>query len=65
MLAQRALELFKKQQNTDMVFEIILVRGEFFVHSVLFSVLFHIVHIGVHYELAVKSLFVICELAVG
>lgn len=62
MLAQRALELFKKQQNTDMVFEIILVRGEFFAHSVLFSVLFHIVHIGVHY---VKSLFVICELAVG
>lgn len=53
MLAQRALELFKKQQNTDMVFEIILVRGEFFAHSVLFSVLFHIVHIGVHYELAV------------
>lgn len=26
VLAQRALELFKKQQNTDMVFEIILVR---------------------------------------
>lgn len=62
VLAQRALELFKKKQNTDMVFEIILVRGEFFAHWSF--VLFYIVHIYIRYELAVKTLFVICKLAV-